>query len=139
MQSSTQVLQMNFTRTKISWRQTLSLLGLAAVLGPAVPTLGQTTLPLHPEESEAAVESPTRVSSPSQPAAEASENSLASQDPQSLIGQRFTAVLPELTSEGWYIAVQTPRLIQMQNDRQGLDLELDPGSGEILQADFVNL
>ncbi|PSN17758.1 hypothetical protein C7271_16085 [filamentous cyanobacterium CCP5] len=56
-----------------------------------------------------------------------------------LVGLTITQVRESLRNQGWYFLVRTPRLAQLEDGSQGLDLSLDPDSGEILDAALMDL
>lgn len=59
--------------------------------------------------------------------------------PAALVGQEIGPVTADLVADGWMVVVRTPGLVQLDKDQMGLDLAVDPGSGQIIEAELLDL
>lgn len=56
-----------------------------------------------------------------------------------LVGQNIDTVIPMLEQAGWSIVTRTPQLVQLDRDQQGLDLGIEGSTGEVVEAELLEL
>ncbi|NJL44796.1 MAG: hypothetical protein HC922_01720 [Leptolyngbyaceae cyanobacterium SM2_3_12] len=77
---------------------------------------------------------------PSQPLEEAMTPAPPTADLSTgLVGQNIDAVMPMLEQAGWMVVTRTPQLIQLDRDGQGLDLGIEGSTGEVMEAELIDL
>lgn len=127
---------------RFGWVACGSLIGLS-LISVGLPAIAQMPEPSmqFPTEALPPTELPpgTVETLPGELAPPENTSPPASDFPASLVGGNVGPVVDQLRADGWIVIVRTPGLVQLDKGELGLDLGLDSATGEIVEAELLNI
>jgi hypothetical protein len=80
-------------------------------------------------------EPPSQMPSAETPPADSTAEELA----QVIVGRDIDTAVSTLEQDGWVVVAHTPRTVQLDRGQQGLDLQVDSSTGQVVDLDLVDL